>query len=183
MSEGNYSPEEEIQESESGRSGHDIEQVRDLLFGDHTREYERRFRQIERHVEMMNNNLKRATERVDSLEREKTELQERLRDQQLQAQVNLEEVHRSLVDRVRQQQRDFDNRFEELFNSVHDMIEDLDGKKLSQHQMADMLVELGTRMKRSSQAPSYGQPRLTDEHEEHHEQKEHREHREHHHES
>jgi hypothetical protein len=50
-----------------------------------------------------------------------------------------------------------------LLTTIHQMIDDMDEKKLDQQQMAEMFVDMGMRLKRSMQKPvSYMPPRLVD---------------------
>jgi len=148
-------------------SKNDIEQVRDLLFGEYNREYDRQIRTLYRHIESMDTNIHRLIEQTERIEREKSTLEERLREHQLRTQVQMDEMQRVMQDRLRQQQREFDIKMDGLLTTVHQMVDDLDGKKLDQQQMADMVIELGMRIKRNINKPAYyGPRRLTDEEEE-----------------
>jgi len=142
----------------------DISQVRDLLFGSHNREYERRFRLLERQNEVLNSNLQRLTERLNRMDAENAELRERIRDQHMQLQPRLdemqlalhnrmEEIQRFLAERLRAQQQDMDRQFEELHSIVNNTFDELDDSKLDQNQMADMVMELAMRIKRNNQRP------------------------------
>jgi regulator of replication initiation timing len=148
---------------DSSPSKNDIEQVRDLLFGEYNREYERQIRALFRQVESMHTNLQRLTEQTERLEREKNKLEERLREYQLRSQVQVDEVQRTFQDRIRQLQREFDIKMDGLLTTIHQMVDDLDGKKMDQQQLAEMMVDLGMRIKRSMQKPIlYNTPRLVD---------------------
>ncbi len=144
-------------------SKNDIEQVRDLLFGEYNREYERQIRALFRQIEGMHTNLQRLMEQTERLEREKNTLEERFREYQLRTQVQVDEVQRTYQDRLRQLQREFDIKMDGLLTTIHQMIDDMDEKKLDQQQMAEMFVDMGMRLKRSMQKPvSYMPPRLVD---------------------
>lgn len=144
-------------------SRNDIEQVRELLFGDYSRDYESQFRYLHRQVDYLNNNLQRLIDYTERLEREKTQLQENLRDHQLRSQLQSEELRRFFQERLREQQREFDVKLDGLLATVHQLVDDLDGKKLDSMQMAEMVVDLGMRIKRSVQKPApYTSPRLVD---------------------
>lgn len=145
-------------------TSNDIEQVRELLFGEYNRDYENQFRYLHRQVEYLQNNVQRLIEYTERLEREKSQLQDNLRDHQLRSQMQTEEIRRFFQERMREQQREFDVKLDGLLATVHQMVDDLDGRKLETQQMADMVMDLGMRIKRTIQKPaSFGSPRLLDE--------------------
>ncbi len=127
--------------------GNDINQVRELLFGNFRNDNDRRFRTIDRQFETTNLTLQRLIERV---EREREDTLAQLRTQQLQSQMRLEEMQRQMNERLRQQQLDFDAKLEQLQQTVANMVNQLDDGKVDQQHLAGLLVDLGMRMKRST---------------------------------
>ncbi|NJP07776.1 MAG: hypothetical protein HC837_20240 [Chloroflexaceae bacterium] len=149
---------------EADVSPSDISQVRDLLFGSHNREYERRFRLIERQNDMLQATVQRLNERLSRLDNENSELRERLRDGNAQLQSRLEEmqlalyhrldeIQRTLTDRIQGYQRDADGRFDELHATMTNLFDELDANKPDQQQIADMVIDLGMRIKRTIRRP------------------------------
>lgn len=147
--------------AEAARSN-DIQQVRDLLFGEYNREYDRHFRNVDRQIELMGGNIQRLIEHTERIEREKMELQDRFREYQLRAQMQVEDLQRAFQERLREQRREFDAKMDGLLITVHQMVDGLDERKLEQEQLADMFMDMGMRIKRSLQKSTQF-PRLADE--------------------
>ena len=131
----------------------DIDQVRDLLFGGHQREADRRFRATERRVEDTAAALQRLAERS---ERERVEAQTQVREHSTHMQARIAELQTGFQDRLREQRREFDQRFDELQARVTEMLDALDSNKLDQQDMAEILMDTAMRIKRAKQAPAAG---------------------------
>lgn len=127
----------------------DIDRVRDMLFGSHTRESERRFRTNERKIDELSLAVQRLSERLDH---EVSAIQATLRQQQMQTMMRIEDVQRVAQERLQNQQREAGQRFEALSTTLTELTDLLDRTKLDQEQMGDLLLDMGTRLKRAAKA-------------------------------
>lgn len=133
----------------------DIDQVRNLLFGGYNQEYDRRFRAIERRLEESLLSHQRLVERVNQ---NQAEGEEKAYENHRQLQTRLEETQHTLDERLRDQRRYLDQQLEVLQTSLRKMIDTLDNQKLDQEQLADLLVDLGMRLKRGRIHSTVQQP-------------------------
>lgn len=81
----------------------DIDRVRDVLFGSHAREFDRRFRTNERRIDELSTVVQRLTDR---LEHEISEMQSAIRQQHIQTMMRVEDVNRVGQERLQAQQRE-----------------------------------------------------------------------------
>jgi len=135
----------------------DIDQVRNLLFGNYSRDYERRFRTLEREI---SNNFAAFNQFADQVRQEHADMNGRSRDQYMQMQLRMEEMIRLVNERLREHQREIQRRLDELQGTLYNLIDRLEGDKISNDQLADLLISLGMQVKRAAATQAAG-PSLT----------------------
>ncbi len=116
----------------------EIARVRDILFGTHMREYERRFRNIEDELKRQKDILDELWERVDTLE------------------AKVEQNHRHVLQELRKQ-------IDQLYTRLQKRIEDLEEMTVAEETLGDLLIELGSRIKGGAVTESLQE--LLDQHE------------------
>ncbi len=100
----------------------EIARVRDILFGTHMREYERRFRNIEDELQRHKESLDELWERLNALE------------------AKVEENHRQVLHELRKQ-------VDQLYTRLQKRLDELDEEKVAEDTLGDILIELGSRLK------------------------------------
>lgn len=135
----------------------DIDQVRNLLFGNYSRDYERRFRMLEREI---SNNFAAFNQFADQVRQEHADMNGRSRDQHMQMQLRMEEMIRLVNERLRDHQREIQRRLDELQGTLYNLIDRLEGDKISNDQLSDLLISLGMQVKRAAAAQA-ASPSLT----------------------
>ncbi len=100
----------------------EIARVRDILFGSHMREYERRFRNIEDELQRQKERLDELWERVDALE------------------AKVEQNHRHVLQELRKQ-------VDQLYTRLQKRMDELEEITVAEEALGDLLIELGSRLK------------------------------------
>ncbi len=103
----------------------EIARIRDILFGSHMKEYERRFRNIEEELGRQKKRIEELWQRVDDLE------------------AKVDQNHRHVLAELRKQ-------VDDLYTQLQRRIDQLEEESVAKVTLGDLLLEVGSRIKGSN---------------------------------
>ncbi len=115
--------------AEEKRSANDISQIRDLIFGDKIREYDRHFAQIDETLSRIDAALKNHDEQLATVQKE------------------LQQASTSLTEKMEADLSRMQKEWEETKKQILRKLEELTNDKTDRLQMGNYLIELGMRLK------------------------------------
>ncbi len=115
--------------AEEKRSANDISQIRDLIFGDKIREYDRHFAQIDETLNKISEALKNHDEQLATVQKE------------------LQQASTSLIEKMEADLSRMQKEWEETKKQILRKLEELTNDKTDRLQMGNYLIELGMRLK------------------------------------
>ncbi len=121
-----------MDENNSPSSLNNIEQIRQLIFGDQIQDYDKRFQEVEQKIENLNKQFQSYKSEMD--DRLKT-LNQSISDDQTQMQKDIEAHHQTLVQEI-----------SVLKNHLSNLTDD----KVSRSQLADQMINLAMQLKGES---------------------------------
>lgn len=115
--------------AEEKRPANDVAQIRELIFGDKIREYDRKFAELETTITQINDTLKAHSGRLDDQEHK---LQQTARDLNAELEKKFSELSKNLSDL----QAEITKKLTQLINDKADRLE-----------VGNYLIEMGLRLK------------------------------------
>jgi len=115
--------------AEEKRSANDISQIRELIFGDKIREYDRHFAQIDETLNKINDALKKHDEQLATVQKD------------------LQQTSNSLTAKMESDISRMQKEWEETKKQILRKLEELANDKADRLKMGNYLIELGMRLK------------------------------------
>ncbi len=115
--------------AEEKHSANDISQIRELIFGDKIREYDRHFAQIDETLDKINTALMKHDEQIAAVQKE------------------LQQASSSLSEKMEADFSRLQKEWEEAKKEILRKLEELTNDKTDRLQMGNYLIELGMRLK------------------------------------
>ena len=115
--------------AEEKRSANDISQIRELIFGDKIREYDRHFAQIDETLNKINDALRKHDEQLATVQKD------------------LQQASNSLTAKMESDISRMQKEWEEAKKQILRKLEELANDKADRLKMGNYLIELGMRLK------------------------------------
>ncbi len=115
--------------AEEKRSANDISQIRELIFGDKIREYDRHFAQIDETLNKINDALRKHDEQLATVQKD------------------LQQASNSLTAKMESDISRMQKEWEETKKQILRKLEELANDKADRLKMGNYLIELGMRLK------------------------------------
>jgi hypothetical protein len=145
----------------SSPSSNEIERVRDILFGGQQRDSDRRFKLLERRADALTNDIHELTSRQESdrieLDSRLTSIEQSLHQELEALDAKMQRNRQEMIERLSLIERTYQERLAKLEREFTDQTDTLQDGKIDRHDLADLLSEVGLRLRRQSVGAVVGQ--------------------------
>jgi chromosome segregation ATPase len=137
----------------------EVDRIRDIIFGSQMRSYDRQFKEVAGQLDLLSKQLE---ELRSALDQQRAAQEMRTNDLQGEVRQRSEEVRNDLSDRMQQQNAALETQLRQLASDLRKQGRDLrnqftaaldalDEAKTDRHNLGDLLMELGMRLKQEGQ--------------------------------
>jgi hypothetical protein len=145
----------------SGPNPNEIERVRDILFGGQQRDSDRRFKVLERRADALANDIHELTSRQEhdriELDNRLTSIEQSLHQELEALDAKMQRNRQEMIERFSLIERTYQERLAKLEREFTEQTDTLQDGKIDRHDLADLLGEVGLRLRRQSVGAVVGQ--------------------------